>query len=43
MGKLVLIHHAPTRTDDEVNALARGWSSELRTVIGRQGDVVLGG
>jgi phosphoribosyl 1,2-cyclic phosphodiesterase len=44
VGRVVLIHHAPTRTDDDVEAMA----AELAgtgcppTVVGHEGDVVLG-
>jgi ribonuclease BN (tRNA processing enzyme) len=43
VGRLVLIHHAPTRTDDEVDALANeGAGAGPTTVVGHEGDVVLG-
>jgi len=43
VGRLVLIHHAPSRTDDEVDALARQLpTDQLPVEIGREGDVVLG-
>lgn len=42
VGSLVLIHHAPSRTDDQVEVLAREAGTEdPPTVIGREGDVVL--
>ena len=42
VGCLVLIHHAPSRTDEQVQALAREAGTENpRTVIGCEGDVVL--
>jgi len=43
VGRLVLIHHAPSRTDDEVDVLARQLpTDQLPVEIGREGDVVLG-
>ncbi|MDQ3103753.1 MAG: MBL fold metallo-hydrolase [Actinomycetota bacterium] len=44
VGRLVLIHHAPSRTDDAVELLARVATGSGRTecVVGREGDVVLG-
>ncbi|CAN5500404.1 MBL fold metallo-hydrolase [soil metagenome] len=43
VGRLVLIHHAPSRTDDEVDALARQIPADDPPVsVGREGDVVLG-
>jgi ribonuclease BN (tRNA processing enzyme) len=42
-GRLVLIHHSPRRTDDEVDALAAGLKkADVAVVVGREGDVVLG-
>ena len=42
VGKLVLVHHAPKRTDDEVEAMAAQQGVEdFETVVGREGDVVL--
>ena len=39
---LVLIHHAPSRTDAQVQQLAAPFlDSGLRTEVGREGDVVL--
>ncbi len=45
VGKLVLIHHAPARTDDQVEALARELAAQCSTtvVVGREGDEVMGG
>lgn len=41
---LVLIHHSPSRTDDQVEALAAGLPSTGPViVVGREGDVVLDG
>jgi ribonuclease BN (tRNA processing enzyme) len=43
VGKLVLIHHAPTRTDEEVHALAGQLpSGQLSVVVGCEGDTVMG-
>ncbi len=42
VGHLVLIHHAPSRTDDEVDALARQLPDDPQVAVGREGDVVLG-
>jgi phosphoribosyl 1,2-cyclic phosphodiesterase len=44
VGRLVLIHHAPSRTDNAVELLARDATGSGRTecVVGREGDVVLG-
>jgi phosphoribosyl 1,2-cyclic phosphodiesterase len=43
VGVLVLIHHAPSRTDDEVDALAAEVAGAgPPTVVGHEGDVVLG-
>jgi ribonuclease BN (tRNA processing enzyme) len=44
VGKLVLIHHAPSRTDDQVDELAASQllDGDPPTVVGREGDVVLG-
>jgi ribonuclease BN (tRNA processing enzyme) len=42
-GRLVLIHHAPTRTDDELDALAARWTrtpAGRPVSFGRQGDVL---
>lgn len=44
VGTLVLIHHAPRRTDDQVDALADSLSgSVVAVVVGREGNAVLGG
>jgi ribonuclease BN (tRNA processing enzyme) len=40
VGALVLIHHAPMRTDDEVEVLAASLN-DPRVTAGREGDVVL--
>jgi phosphoribosyl 1,2-cyclic phosphodiesterase len=42
--RLVLIHHAPTRTDDDVDAMAAEIAGTgcPPTVVGHEGDVVLG-
>jgi ribonuclease BN (tRNA processing enzyme) len=43
VGTLVLIHHAPGRTDDQVDALAESVADDgVAIVVGREGDVVLG-
>jgi ribonuclease BN (tRNA processing enzyme) len=44
-GQVVIIHHAPTRTDDDVEALVRSISGGAGPVlVGREGDVYwLGG
>lgn len=39
--RLVLVHHAPTRTDDQVVALATALTGSLPVVVGCEGDVVL--
>jgi ribonuclease BN (tRNA processing enzyme) len=40
--KLVLLHHAPRRTDTEVEALVAGYADRSpRPIVGREGDVVL--
>jgi ribonuclease BN (tRNA processing enzyme) len=44
VGKLVLLHHAPKRTDEQVEAMTAAMtaaSDEFVTVVGREGDVVL--
>jgi ribonuclease BN (tRNA processing enzyme) len=42
VGTLVLIHHAPHRTDDQVDALAESMAGTgVGVVVGREGDVVL--
>jgi phosphoribosyl 1,2-cyclic phosphodiesterase len=42
VGRLVMVHHSPARTDDEVDALAADLTTaELPVVVGREGDVVL--
>ncbi|MDX6309322.1 MAG: hypothetical protein QOI06_2368 [Nocardioidaceae bacterium] len=44
VGTLVLIHHAPSRTDSQVDALAESLTgASMGIVVGRQGDTVLGG
>jgi ribonuclease BN (tRNA processing enzyme) len=43
-GRLVLIHHSPRRTDDEVEALAaRLTEADVSVVVGKEGDAVLDG
>jgi ribonuclease BN (tRNA processing enzyme) len=44
VGRLVLVHHAPTRTDDDVDALAAELADGMGppTVVGHEGDVVIG-
>lgn len=44
VGRLILVHHAPSRTDEAVEVLAREATAPGRTecVVGREGDVVLG-
>jgi ribonuclease BN (tRNA processing enzyme) len=43
VGKLVLVHHAPARTDDEVEAMARELPADVPpVVVGREGDEVMG-
>ncbi len=44
VGKLVLIHHAPVRTDDQVEALALEAAAQcsITVVVGREGDEVMG-
>jgi ribonuclease BN (tRNA processing enzyme) len=44
VGRLVLIHHSPTRTDDDVDAMAAeiAGSGCPPTVVGHEGDIVLG-
>lgn len=39
--RLVLVHHAPGRTDDQVAALAASLTSTVPVAVGREGDVVL--
>jgi len=43
-GRLILVHHAPSRTDDEVDLLVRQPADDERSVavLGCEGDVVLG-
>jgi ribonuclease BN (tRNA processing enzyme) len=42
VGKLVLVHHSPKRTDDQVEQLAADITDDgFVTVVGREGDVVL--
>ncbi|MDX6324280.1 MAG: hypothetical protein QOK15_634 [Nocardioidaceae bacterium] len=42
VGTLVLVHHAPKRTDDQVEAMvAQMVPEEFTVVLGREGDVVL--
>jgi ribonuclease BN (tRNA processing enzyme) len=42
VGTLVLIHHSPNRTDDQVDALAESLTGRgVRVVVGRERDVVL--
>ena len=43
VGKLVLIHHSPSRTDSQVEALAESLavSGGVSVVVGREGDVVV--
>lgn len=44
VGRLVLIHHSPSRTDEAVDALAGQLSpGGPVVVVGCEGDVVLGG
>jgi len=44
VGRLVLIHHAPSRTDDEVEALARQLPANAPpVVVGREGDDAMRG
>jgi ribonuclease BN (tRNA processing enzyme) len=43
VGQLVLIHHAPSRTDEQVHALAaRYFDGDPPAVVGSEGDVVIG-
>jgi phosphoribosyl 1,2-cyclic phosphodiesterase len=44
VGRLVLIHHAPTRSDDDVDAMAAEIAANgcPPTVVGHEGNVVLG-
>ncbi len=43
VGRLVLVHHAPSRTDDQVDALARQLPVDDPPVfVGREGQAVLG-
>jgi ribonuclease BN (tRNA processing enzyme) len=45
VGRLVLIHHSPTRTDRAVEHMARELAEEgpgLEIVVGHEGDVVIG-
>ncbi len=43
VGRLVLIHHSPSRTDDQVDELARQIpADDPQVIVGREGDVVLG-
>ena len=43
VDRLVLIHHAPSRTDDEVDALACQLPADgPEVIVGREGDIVLG-
>lgn len=42
-GRVVIIHHGPQRTDDEVETLVRDVSAESGSVrVGHEGDMVLG-
>jgi ribonuclease BN (tRNA processing enzyme) len=44
VGRLIMIHHSPSRTDDEVDALAREFADDDPPVtIGREGDDVMKG
>ena len=40
VGTLVLTHHSPTRTDDELDLLAATVSAPMPVIIGRQGQVL---
>ncbi len=42
VGRLVMVHHAPARTDDQVDALAQHFSgAEPPVTVGREGDDVM--
>jgi phosphoribosyl 1,2-cyclic phosphodiesterase len=39
-GRLVLFHHSPTRTDDQLDAIAAGLDAAVPTSVAREGDEI---
>lgn len=40
VGTLVLFHHGPNRTDDELDAIARDRVTPVDVVVGREGSIM---